>query len=157
MRLSLTRYLAVLFLFGLLAVISTVAQVPTGSVTGTVLDQNKAAIVGADVTITSQDTGTTYTTKTGPNGGYQFASLNFGLYRVSVTQKGFKVGTVSDIKLEAAQEYSVPAIVLEIGAATETINVRAGAEEIQTTNAEITANVDTKQLTYLPIADRNPR
>jgi hypothetical protein len=80
MRFNLTRYLTVFFLCGLFAVISTVAQVPTGTITGTVLDQNKAAMVGTEVTVTSQDTGTTYTTKTGPNGGYQFAGLNFGLY-----------------------------------------------------------------------------
>jgi hypothetical protein len=156
MRLSFTRYLAVFFLFALVAVIPAVAQLPTGSVTGTVLDPNKAAVVGAEVTITSQDTGTKYTTKTGSNGGYQFAGLNFGLYKVTVAQKDFKVATVSDIKLEAAQEYSVPAIVLEIGAATESVTIEAGAEEVQTTNAEITSNVDTKQLTYLPIEDRNP-
>jgi hypothetical protein len=156
MRLSFTRYLAVFFLFALLAVLPALAQLPTGTVTGTVLDPNKAAVVGADVTITSQDTGTSYTTKTGPNGGYQFASLNFGLYRITVSQKDFKVATVSDIKLEASQEYSVPAIVLQIGTASETVTIEAGAEEIQTTNAEITTNVDTKQLTYLPILDRNP-
>jgi len=151
-----SQYLAVFYLFGLFAVVSTFGQVPTGTITGTVLDQNKAAIVGAEVRITSQETGTSYTTKTGPNGGYQFATLNFGTYKISVTQKGFKIGTVSDIKLEASQEYSVPSIVLEIGQANETVTVEAGAEEIQTTNAEVTSNVDTKQLEFLPIEDRNP-
>lgn len=156
MRLSFTRYLAVFFLLTLFAVTSAIAQVPTGTITGTVLDPNKAPVVGADVTITSQDTGTHYATKTGPNGGYQFASLNFGLYRVSVSQTNFKTATVSDIKLEASQAYSVPAIVLEIGVATQTVTVEAGAEEVQTTNAEVKTNVDLKQLTYLPIEDRNP-
>ncbi len=151
-----TKYLALFCLLGLFAAISTVAQVPTGTVTGIVLDQNKAAIVGAEVTITSQDTGTKYSSKTGPNGGYQFASLNFGLYRIEVRQKGFKTGTVTDIRLEASQEYSVPAIVLEVGEVAESVNVEAGAEEIQTTNAEVSSNIDKSQLASLPIADRNP-
>src|SRR5579862_1141624 len=155
MRFNFVKHLAVFCLLGLFAAVSTFAQVPTGTVTGTVLDQDKAAVVGAEVTITSQDTGTSYTTKTGPNGGYQFATLNFGSYTISVTQKGFKTGTVKDIKLEASQEYSVPSIVLEIGESTQTVTVEAGAEEIQTTNAEVTANVDKKQLEFLPIQDRN--
>src|SRR5579864_7183940 len=156
MRSHLARYVAVFFLFALFTVISTLAQVPTGTIRGTVLDPNKAPISAAQVTVTSQDTGTKYTTKTGPNGEYQFASLNFGLYKISVSQASFKTATVSDIKLDASQEYSVPAIILEIGVASETVTIEAGAEEIQTTNAEVASNVDAKQLSMLPIADRNP-
>lgn len=137
--------------------IPVLAQVPTGSIVGTVLDAQKASIAGADVTVISMDTGIAYTTKTASNGGYAVSSLNFGLYKVQASKEGFKTATISNLKLDASAQLSVPPIVLEVGSRTETVVVEAGAaEEVQTTSAEVGAQIGKEQLEDLPIANRQP-
>lgn len=141
----------------LMGAIATWSQVPTGSIVGTVLDAQKAAVEGASVTVTSLETGVAYTTKTASNGGYSITSLNFGRYRVDVSKDGFKTGTVTDLKLDASSTLSVPPIVLQVGARSETITVEAGAaEQVQTTDASVTSNIETEQLQELPVGSRQP-
>ncbi len=140
-----------------LGTIPALAQVPTGSIVGTVVDAQKAAVGGADVTITSQDTGVQYKTRTASNGGYAVQSLAFGLYRVDVNKEGFKVASVKDLKLDASSQLSVPPIVLEVGARSETITVEANAAaQVQTTDASVTDHIDQEQLNELPVANRQP-
>lgn len=140
-----------------MAAFGTRAQVPTGSIVGTVLDQQNAAVVGADVTITSLDTGTKYATKTAANGEYSVTSLNFGLYRVDVSKEGFKVASVTNLKLFASSQLSVPPMTLEVGAASQTVTVEAGAsEQIQTTSASVSTDISSEQLQTLPVANRQP-
>lgn len=140
-----------------MAAFGTRAQVPTSSIVGTVLDAQKAAVEGATVTITGLDTGIAYTTKTASNGGYSITSLTFGRYRVDVSKDGFKTGSVTDLKLDASSTLSVPPIVLQVGARTETVTVEAGAaDQVQTTDASVTANISTEQIQELPVANRQP-
>ncbi|HKF52311.1 MAG TPA: TonB-dependent receptor [Candidatus Acidoferrales bacterium] len=141
----------------LMGAVATWSQVPTGSIVGTVLDAQKAAVEGASVTITSLETGIAYRTTTASNGGYSVASLNFGRYRVDVSKDGFKTASVTDLKLDASSTLSVPPVVLQVGARTETITVEAGAaEQVQTTDAAVTTNIETEQLQELPVGSRQP-
>jgi len=140
-----------------LGAIATWSQVPTGSIVGTVLDAQKAAVEGATVTVTSLDTGIAYHTTTASNGGYSITSLNFGHYRVEVSKDGFKTGSVTDLKLDAASTLSIPPIVLQVGARTETVTVEAGAaDQVQTTDATVTTHIETEQLQELPVGNRQP-
>lgn len=151
------RVLWLMLLVFVLGVSTVLAQVPTGSIVGTVLDAQKAAVPGATVTITSEDTGAKYTTQTAANGGYSVTSLTFGLYRVDVTKEGFKVASVTGLKLDASSQLSVPPIVLEVGAQSETVTVEAGAsEQVQTTDASVGSQISTEQLQNLPVANRQP-
>ena len=63
---------------------------------------------------------------------------------------------MTDIKLDASTEYSVPPIVLALGAVTDTVTVEAGANLVRTAGAEITDTVEREQIEQLPILDRNP-
>ena len=132
------------------------AQVPTGSIVGTVVDPQGLPVEGASVTLTNQGTNYLYHAVTGSNGGYQFRSIGDGMYLVSASKEGFKNAAVQNIKLDAATEYSVPPIKLEVGTKTETVTVEGGAEVVNTTNAEQTGTVEKKQIDDLPILDRNP-
>ena len=147
----------VVALIGGLAVSGTVsAQTPAGSIVGTVIDQQGLPVEGAQVTLTNTNTNYPYTSVTGSNGGYQFVSIDYGNYSVSVTKDGFRVAVVSNIKLDAATQYTVAPIRLEVGARTESITVEAGPETVNTVNAEVTGTTEKKQIDDLPILDRNP-
>src|SRR5438445_13283763 len=81
------------------------AQTPTGSVVGTVKDAQELPVSGATVTLTNLGTNYTYTSTTSSNGAYQFQSIDYGLYKVSVAAQGFKTAVVNNIKLDAATQY----------------------------------------------------
>ena len=139
-----------------LLAVPVLAQVPTGSIAGTVLDPTGAAIPGAEVTIISEGTGARHKLTTSSTGFFLVPSLQAGLYTVQVTAPGFRTAARTGIKVNAGTQYSVPPIKLEIGAVAETVTVEAGAELVQTTNAEVTGTVEKKQIDELPILDRNP-
>lgn len=132
------------------------AQTPTGSIAGTVKDSQGLSVDGATVTLTNQQTNYDYSAVTSSNGGYQFPSLDYGLYKITVAKPGFRNGVVENIKLDTATAYSVPPITLEVGTATDSVVVEAGAETVNTTNAEVTGTTEKKQIEELPILDRNP-
>jgi hypothetical protein len=142
----------------LLVVCATVAmaQVPTGSITGTVQDSQGLPVEGVTVTLTNQETNATFTSVTGSVGGYQFEHIDYGVYKVSASKAGFKVGEVTGIKLDASTAYSVKPIAMEVGTTTETVVVEGGAELVNTTSAEVTGTVEKQQIDDLPILNRNP-
>ncbi len=146
-------FLASLFGSG---VCGLMAQVPTGSIVGTVVDPQGLPVEAASVILTNQGTNYVYNAVTAPNGGYQFRSIDNGVYRVRASKDGFKTAAVENIKLDAATEYSVPPIKLEVGTKLETVTVEGGAEVVNTTNAEQTGTVEKRQIDDLPILDRNP-
>jgi hypothetical protein len=133
-----------------------VAQTPTGAISGTVIDQQGLPIAGADVTLTNVGTNYQYFAKTSPTGAYQFQSIDYGMYNVAVTVKGFRKGVVENVKLDAASTFTVAPIKLELGVASEAVIVEAGAESVNTTSAEVTSTVEKKQIEELPILDRQP-
>src|SRR5438094_456218 len=133
-----------------------VGQSSTGSIVGTVVDAQGLPIKDATVTLTNLGTNSSCGSSTETNGGYRFESIDYGYYRVSVTRAGFKAGVVNNIKLDAATQYSVPPITLEVGATADTVQVEAGAEIVNTTSAEVTSTVEKAQIDSLPILNRNP-
>src|SRR5215469_4065548 len=135
----------------LLGAEQVLGQSSTGSIVGTVIDSQGLPLDGATVTLTNLGTNFSYTSTTASSGGYQFQSIDYGYYRVSVAKAGFKAGVVTNIKLDAATQYSVAPISLEVGATTETVTVVAGAELVQTANAEVTGTVGKSQIDSLPI------
>ena len=131
-------------------------QAPTGAIVGTVIDQQGLPVEGATITLTNQETNYQYTTTTSSTGAYQFTRLDYGVYRVRVTAQGFREAVVENVKLDAATDYAVPPVKLEVGTLTESVTVEAGAELVNTTDAQVTSTVEKKQIEDLPILDRNP-
>ncbi|MGH9860739.1 MAG: carboxypeptidase-like regulatory domain-containing protein, partial [Candidatus Acidiferrales bacterium] len=132
------------------------AQVPTGSITGTVLDPGGLAVQGAAVTLTNQGTGREETATSTDLGRFVFVSLNSGYYKVTVTVAGFKTHVSSNIKLDAGTQYSVPPIRLELGEVSATVVVEAGAQQVQTTDAQVSTTISRNLIDNLPLLNRNP-
>ena len=130
------------------------SQVNVTSVTGLVTDPTGAAVPAAEVAVTSVATGQITKTTTNEKGEYSVPSLPSGQYRISVSKAGFKVGTVDNVSLIVGVPGTVN-IKLEVGQATETIEVQAGAEVVQAATADVSTNLTGKQLTDLPFATRN--
>ena len=74
----------------LLGAIGAMAQTYRGSVRGTVYDPNRAAIPGAQVSVTNLATGETRRASTGSDGEFAISALAPGDYRLSVEMRLFQ-------------------------------------------------------------------
>src|ERR1039457_1370287 len=92
------------------------AQPAAGTLTGKLTDTAGAVVANAAVTATNFDNGQTRTATTGADGGYQFAMLPPGNYRVKFEAQGFKTFEIASATIGATQ--AVVDGMLEPGAST---------------------------------------
>src|ERR1700680_2480039 len=110
---------------------AAIGQVDTGTIQGTVNDPTGRAVPGAQVAITSQDTGLTLTTQTGSEGSYIFTPLHAGRYSVSGTMSGFGKETKTGITLDV-QQSAVVDFLLTPGQVSTSVEVEATTPLLQT-------------------------
>jgi hypothetical protein len=84
-----------------------------GTITGTILDQSGAVMVGAHVRLEQGDPSQIQDVQTGDQGQFSFAKVVPGDFRLTITYKGFGSHSFSSVLL-AGQAYLVPPIVLMI-------------------------------------------
>ena len=126
----------------LLPGVSMAQSIVTGAVGGVVTDPSGSVIVGASVTLKTNETGEIQTTNTGSSGTYQFTLLKPGTYVVSATQSGFKQVTES-VNVLLGQT-STANLKLELGSGSVTVEVTGQGAMLQTEDANISSNFDTK-------------
>jgi len=118
---------------------AALGQTTTGRLRGQVLDPSGGAVASAQVTVTNQQTGVTVTITTTSAGTYELPSVLPGLYKVSVEAKGFRTLVKKDVPVLADQN-NVADAQLELGSASETVEVVAGTVAVQTTSATLNNN-----------------
>jgi hypothetical protein len=135
--------------------VAAFGQTPTGRLTGTVSDPGGAVIPNASITVKDNQTGRERTVQASDQGNYEVAQLEAGTYTVTITAPGFKTFSATQLKIDAGRDFSLNAT-LEAGAVTETVTVIAGADVVNSTNAELNTSVTPRQVRELPINGRNP-
>jgi len=130
------------------------AQTPLGRVAGSVLDASGAALPGATVTLTSEQTAQIQIATTNETGAFLFPQVPVGSYKVEAALPGFKTATFNNVAVAVGQEYSLTAR-LEIGNITESITVEAGSSLVRTTTPEVTSTVLQRQVLDIPLANRD--
>jgi len=138
-------------LVALLAVVAphlAAQSILTGDVVGTVTDPSGAVVSGATVTLSSVDTGSTQTAKTGSTGGFRFPLVKPGQYKLSVTATGFR--TTTQTVSAAVSAVTTANLQLQLGQGTETVEVSGAAPLIETENANISTTYGTTQVENLP-------
>jgi len=129
-------------------------QTTTASIAGTVSDNSGAAIAGAMVTATNLDTNTTRTVTTQADGGYSLLFIPIGRYRLEVNHTGFKKFEQTGITLEVNRNARVDAV-LQVGALTETVEVKADAPMVETTVPSLGLTVNNADIEKLPLVNRD--
>lgn len=130
------------------------AQDVTAAVRGTVSDAQGAIIAGAEVTISSPETGFSLTTTSGSDGVYNFPKLPLGSYRIRVTHAGFKATEQVGVVLHASDSL-VFNFSLDVGAISEQVTVEASAIQVETTNGVLSGLINGQQVAELPLNGRN--
>ncbi len=149
------RHFAAAFGVVFLSAALLVAQTSTSQLSGTVRDSSGASVPGANVTLTNEATGVTQRQSTTEAGLYAFPSIAVGTYTVKVEGAGFKIYSRTGNTVQVNTPLQVD-VVLEVGGATETVQVSAAAEGVQTSNAVIGNVVEQKAIVNLPLNGRNP-
>jgi hypothetical protein len=126
----------------------------TGRLEGTVTDSQGAYIPGAQVKVLATQTGQGFNVVTDEKGEWALPSMSTGIYKVTITHQGFKTATIENVKVDAGVPATVKTM-LEVGALTETVEVSAGAEVLQTATATVTSTLVGRQLHELPFTSRN--
>ncbi len=148
--------LAPLFSLVLLLALATTgySQGTTGKVRGTVTDTSGAAIPGATVKVTNASIGLTRTMTTQADGTFVISSLPPGTYSAVITKDGFKTFTQTDILLRAAATYVLQPT-LQVGAVTQTVQVKAAPIQIDKTTMQLGGQLAGTAVTNFPLLNLN--
>ncbi len=126
----------------------------TAQISGTVQDSSGAAVAGAQVQVTNVDTNAIRTTLTSDAGAYLFPSLEIGSYKLSVTKEGFVTYAQTGIVLQVNTNPEIN-VALQVGAVTQTVEVRANAAMVETeSNAGLSQVIQPEQILDLPLNGR---
>lgn len=147
------RYVASLIL--LLLPSLAAAQGVNGSIAGAVADVTGAAVSGATVKLTSEDTGAVLTVSTNQQGAFLFSAVLPGTYTVSAEHPGFKKFQKQHIELTPDDKLAVGTLPLEVGAVNESVTVRAEGATLQTASSEKAGIVTSEQIKDLTVLNRD--
>jgi hypothetical protein len=140
--------------FLLLVVSAPVHAQFTSGFTGTVTDQTGAAISGAKVTVTNQDTHVSRYTTTSDNGDFRITSLPGAMYTVEVEQVGFKTWVQKDLQLESNQVSSLHPS-LSLPNQTVSVDVTAELAAVEADRVNTSREISESVVRDAPLLGRN--
>ena len=136
--------------FSFVCFLTAHAQVTTGTVRGSVMDPQNAAVQGAKVTITKKSTNAASTTQTSGTGQFEFNNVQLGDdYELTVEAANFKILTLSNVKVQLNQATDL-SVQLTLGGIGETVTVTAmGTELVNTTTNTLSKSFGERQVVEL--------
>ena len=146
--------LLVFLAFTIVAPASVRAQAVYGSISGSITDTSGAVVPGATVTITSVERKTSDAVTTNDQGFYSKERVMPGVYEVKAELQGFKTAVFPQIRISVDTHTSLD-IKMEVGQVSEAVTVEAFSPVLKTDRADVSTTFDTRQITDLPVLDRN--
>src|SRR5262245_41576209 len=128
---------------------SLYAQTGQGTIVGLISDTSGARITSVAVRITNQETNVASIVASNEGGLYRIGYLNPGKYNLVFEASGFKKQIRTEVVVRAAETVSLD-IVMELGAVTESIEVKAASALLETQTSSTGHLVTSAQLINLP-------
>jgi hypothetical protein len=122
-------------------------------VSGTITDPTGAAIANAEVIMTETDKHSIHTTRTSSSGNYNLPNLPVGPYQLEVRTQGFKDYVQTGIELIVNNNIQIN-VTMQIGSASEHIEVSAVAAMVETKENSLSSVVDEQRISELPLNGR---
>lgn len=125
----------------------------TGSIAGTVVDQNGAVVPNATVSVKGEG-GQQFTVVTTDSGTFRVPAVAAGVYVVTITAPNFKKSLINNVKVDIGTPTTVDAA-LEVGSVEQVVEVSSGGEVLQTQTATVGTTITGRQITETPISSRD--
>jgi hypothetical protein len=146
--------IAAVLLVAIATPIASSAQDATGRIFGTVYDPQGAVVAAAQIIVTNTATQVERTATTDNTGYFQVLALPIGNYTVRAEHAGFRTVISAEQKLLINQAQRID-IKMEVGTASEKIEVGAEAAAVETVNATLGQSVTGRVLTNMPLNGRD--
>jgi Carboxypeptidase regulatory-like domain len=144
-------------LLGLVLCLATSAWAQLASQTalvGTVTDSGGLVVPGAQVVAVNMGTTDTYEATTNSEGYYNIQFVRPGRYVITVTIPGFQTFKATGVEVGTNQVVRTNAT-LQVGGVTESVNVSAEAQVLDTDRATVSATIGERAIVELPLSGRN--
>ena len=136
------------------AALPALAQSPTGTINGNVVDGTGAGLPGATVTVNNADTGATKSAPSGATGNFTFPLLAVGRYTVSAELSGFATARVPNVTVSIGGQEKVT-LKMEIAGVQAAVTVSGEAPLIEATRSDVSSTVNERSIQNLPANGRN--
>jgi hypothetical protein len=130
------------------------AQVSSGKIVGVVQDNSGGVLPGVAIITRNLATGVARDATTNDRGRYEVAGLQPGRYQVEAELTGFRRTTQGPVTVAVNEDTRLD-FELQLGELAENITVQGESSVVQTTTATIGKLIEEKQITALPLIDRN--
>ena len=137
----------------ILFVFTAVAQTTTASITGRVVDGLGNVVPNATVTATDKGTGQIRSVVTDSDGAFTITALVPGRYSATVEAQSFSKALLEDLELNVGTTQTLN-FELKPGSVTETVNVTADQQLIETTRSDLDTSITPKEIENLPLLNR---
>lgn len=131
------------------------AQNISCSLSGSVQDGMGAAFAGADVAISSDQTGFTRTGKTNPEGFFSFPDLTPSTYTLAISASGFKKYVQAGIEIGSGEQRAMGVVKLAIGDVNESITVTAESAPVQLGSSDRAVGITGEELDNMALRGRD--
>jgi hypothetical protein len=125
-----------------------------GGISGVVTDTSGAVVSGATVVATNTQTGVKTTVKSDGKGFYNLPTLAIGTYNLEISHTSFKTYRKTGLVIDANAELRADAS-LEVGAASQTIEVRTDAVHVETQSTQMGEVITGAKMQAVPLNGRS--
>jgi hypothetical protein len=130
---------------------AAMAQIISSSISGTVIDPEKAVVVNATVTVSTASNAKFRQIKTNSQGFFNVVDLQPGTYSIIIEAKGFDMLAEPEIVVTAAQNMSLGQMQLTVGKTSDTITVTSNTSGIDTESANTENQLSTEELEKIQV------
>jgi hypothetical protein len=128
--------------------------IDSAAIRGRVQDQNRAAIVGANVSVANQSTGLSRQAQTDAGGSFSLENLPLtGKYKISVSSGGFAAKEIADIELQANIAAFFDVTLVPQGGMGE-VTVLGTTDTVQSDSAQLGTRLDLQKIDETPVLGR---
>jgi hypothetical protein len=138
------------------AVPARAQQLTTGTITGSVQDEQGLRMPGVGVEIKNEQTNDVRTTVSNEVGLFTMPALPLGQYTLKLVLEGFGTSERVGIQLRSGEVYNAGTITMSVGALTQSTTVYADSAVVQTANAEKNSVLEERAIGALVARGRDP-
>lgn len=143
-----------LLLLAILILLPSLTNAQRAEITGTVVDQNGAAVTGVQVVLLNVDQGLKREAVTGDEGYFAAPFLQPGHYVVTAQKSGFAVAEISNLDLHVGDVRSLQ-IQLQVGGERVLIHVNGQSQQVETVSPALGEVVTGDVIRNAPLDGRN--